>query len=35
MGRDNRLIGSVNIEVQHDLDSLKRKFAELLAGSGD
>src|SRR5882762_8275203 len=31
-GRDNRLIGSVNIEVQHDLDSLKRKFAELLPG---
>ena len=31
-GRDNRLIGSINIEVQHDLDNLKRKFAELLPG---
>jgi len=28
----NHLIGAINIEVQHDLDSLKRKFAELLPG---
>jgi pilus assembly protein CpaC len=28
----NRLIGAINVEVQHDLDSLKRKFAELLPG---
>lgn len=28
--RDNRLIGVINVEVQHDLDSLKRKYAELL-----
>lgn len=28
----NHLIGAVNIEVQHDLDGLKRKFAELLPG---
>jgi pilus assembly protein CpaC len=28
--RDNRLIGALNLEVQHDLDSLKRKYAELL-----
>lgn len=27
-----RLIGAINVEVQHDLDSLKRKFAELLPG---
>jgi pilus assembly protein CpaC len=30
--RDNHLIGAINVEVQHDLDSLKRKFAELLPG---
>jgi pilus assembly protein CpaC len=29
---DNRLIGAINVEVQHDLDSLKRKLAELLPG---
>lgn len=29
---DNHLIGAINVEVQHDLDSLKRKFAELLPG---
>jgi len=29
---DNHLIGDINVEVQHDLDSLKRKFAELLPG---
>jgi pilus assembly protein CpaC len=28
----NHLIGAINVEVQHDLDSLKRKFAELLPG---
>jgi pilus assembly protein CpaC len=28
--RDNHLIGALNVEVQHDLDSLKRKYAELL-----
>ena len=28
----NRLIGAINVEVQQDLDSLKRKFAELLPG---
>jgi len=28
----NRLIGAINVEVQHDLDTLKRKFAELLPG---
>jgi len=28
----NRLIGAINVEVQHDLDSLKRKLAELLPG---
>jgi pilus assembly protein CpaC len=31
-GHEGRLIGSINVEVQHDLDSLKRKFAELLPG---
>jgi pilus assembly protein CpaC len=30
--RSNHLIGAINVEVQHDLDSLKRKFAELLPG---
>jgi len=28
----NHLIGAINVEVQHDLDSLKRKFAALLPG---
>jgi pilus assembly protein CpaC len=28
----SHLIGAINVEVQHDLDSLKRKFAELLPG---
>src|SRR6266481_9375781 len=28
----NHLIGAINVEVQHDLDSLKRKFSELLPG---
>jgi pilus assembly protein CpaC len=30
--KENRLIGAVDVEVQHDLDSLKHKFAELLPG---
>ncbi len=30
--RSSHLIGAINVEVQHDLDSLKRKFAELLPG---
>ncbi len=30
--RENHLIGAINVEVQHDLESLKRKFAELLPG---
>jgi pilus assembly protein CpaC len=30
--RDNHLIGAIAVEVQHDLDSLKRKYAELLPG---
>jgi pilus assembly protein CpaC len=30
--RDNHLIGGINVEVQHDLNSLKRKYAELLPG---
>jgi pilus assembly protein CpaC len=30
--RENHLIGAINVEVQHDLDSLKRKLAELLPG---
>jgi pilus assembly protein CpaC len=30
--KENHLIGAVNVEVQHDLDALKRKFAELLPG---
>lgn len=30
--RDNHLIGAINVEVQHDLNSLKRKYAELLPG---
>src|SRR5882757_6929697 len=29
---NSHLIGAINVEVQHDLDSLKRKFAELLPG---
>src|SRR5882762_5700444 len=28
----NHLIGAINVEVQHDIESLKRKFAELLPG---
>jgi pilus assembly protein CpaC len=28
----NHLIGAINVEVQQDLDSMKRKFAELLPG---
>jgi pilus assembly protein CpaC len=28
----NHLIGAINVEVQHDLDSLKHKLAELLPG---
>jgi pilus assembly protein CpaC len=31
-GRDNRLIGSIAVEVQHDLEGLKRKLFELLPG---
>jgi len=27
-GRDGHLVGSINVEVQHDLISLKHKFAE-------
>src|ERR1700692_1071902 len=30
--RDSHLIGAINVEVQHDLESLKRKYAELLPG---
>lgn len=30
--RENHLIGAINVEVQHDLNSLKRKYAELLPG---
>jgi pilus assembly protein CpaC len=29
---DNHLIGAINVEVQHDLNNLKRKYAELLPG---
>ena len=29
---ENHLIGAINVEVQHDLDNLKRKLAELLPG---
>jgi pilus assembly protein CpaC len=29
-GRDNKLIGSIAVEVQHDLEGLKRKLYELL-----
>jgi pilus assembly protein CpaC len=29
---DNHLIGAISVEVQHDLDSLKRKLSELLPG---
>ncbi|HEY1313360.1 MAG TPA: pilus assembly protein N-terminal domain-containing protein, partial [Steroidobacteraceae bacterium] len=30
--RDNHLIGAIMVEVQHDIDSLRRKLAELLPG---
>ncbi len=30
--RSSKLIGAINVEVQHDLASLKRKYAELLPG---
>src|SRR5262249_10870041 len=30
--KENHLIGAINVEVQHDLDSLKRKLAEVLPG---
>jgi len=30
--QSNHLIGAINVEVQHDLDNLKHKFAELLPG---
>ncbi len=30
--RENHLIGAINVEVQHDLDSLRRKLAEVLPG---
>ena len=30
--RDNHLIGAINVEVQHDIDSLRRKLAEVLPG---
>jgi len=29
---NSHLIGAINVEVQHDLENLKRKFAELLPG---
>lgn len=29
-GKDNRLVGSIAVEVQHDLEGLKRKLYELL-----
>src|SRR6266702_3146791 len=29
---NNRLIGTISVEVQHDLDDLKRKLAEILPG---
>ena len=31
-GRDNRLIGSINLEIVHDLDGLKSKLHQLLPG---
>lgn len=31
-GRDNRLIGSINLEVVHDLDGLKTKLHQLMPG---
>ena len=33
--RDNILIGSVNVEVTHDLSSLKEKLHQLLPGQSD
>src|SRR5579864_607352 len=30
--KGNRLIGTISVEVQHDLEDLKRKLAELLPG---
>jgi pilus assembly protein CpaC len=30
--RDNHLIGAINVEVQHDIENLRRKLAELLPG---
>jgi pilus assembly protein CpaC len=30
----NRLIGTISVQVQHDLDDLKRKLAEILPGEG-
>lgn len=30
--KESHLIGAIDVEVQHDLDSLKRKFAEVLPG---
>ena len=30
--RSSHLIGAINVEVQHDLDSLKHKYAELFPG---
>ena len=29
---NNRLIGTIGVEVQHDLEDLKRKLAEILSG---
>ena len=31
-GRDNRLVGSINLEVVHDLDGLKTKLHQLMPG---
>ena len=31
-GRDNRLIGSINLEVVHDLDGLKTKLHQMMPG---
>jgi pilus assembly protein CpaC len=33
-GKDNKLIGSIAVEVQHDLEGLKRKLYELLPNEG-
>ncbi len=33
-GRDNRLLGSVNLEVSHDLDGLKAKLHQLMPNEG-